>query len=308
LLSEETAGDPASDQKWVRHSVRYLCAALRQQGYAVSPMTVYRLLGELGYRLRANRKRFTGPPHPDRDRQFAYIASQKRRFAILGCPAISADSKQKELIGNFKNPGRVWCHQAEQVNAHDFQDDALARAVPYGLYDPRRDRGWVYVGLSANTAAFAVDALAHWWACSGRRMYPGADELLILCDAGGSNSCRTRLWKQQLQEKLADRWRLWVTVCHYPRGASKWNPVEHRLFSRISLNWAGKPLRTLATFLACIRGTTTQTGCPVRATLLERTYRDGVRVPDEEVQTWRIKRHEVCPQWNYTIKPRGTLY
>jgi hypothetical protein len=308
LLSEETAGDPAGGRKWVRHSVRYLSAALRRRGYAVSPMTVYRLLRELGYGLRANRKRFTGPPHPDRDRQFAYIAGQRRRFAILGYPALSVDGKQKELIGNFKNPGRVWCRQAEEVNAHDFRDDALERAVPYGLYDPRRDRGWVYVGLSADTAAFAVDAVAHWWAHAGRRAYPGADELLLLCDAGGSNSCRARLWKQQLQEKLADRWQLWVTVCHYPRGASKWNPVEHRLFSRLSSNWAGKPLRTLATFLACIRGTATEAGWPVGATLLDRAYEGGIRVPDQEVQSWRIKRHAVCPQWNYTIKPRGTIY
>jgi hypothetical protein len=308
LLNEETAGDPASDQKWVRHSVHYLSEVLQRQGHTVSPMTVHRLLGELGYGLKANRKRFTGPPHPDRDRQFAYIASQRQRFAILGYPALSVDAKQKELIGNFKSPGRVWCRQAEEVNAHDFRDDALARAVPYGLYDPRRDRGWVYVGLSANTAEFAVDAIASWWAGVGRGAYPDADELLLLGDAGGSNSCRTRLWKQQLQEKLADRWRLWVTVCHYPRGASKWNPVEHRLFSRISINWGGKPLRTLATFLACIRGTTTEAGWPVGATLLDWTYEDGIRVPDQEVQTWRIKKHAVCPQWNYTIKPRGTMY
>lgn len=308
LLREETAGDPAGDRKWVRHSVRYLTEALQRQGYAVSAMTVYRLLGELGYSLKANRKRFTGPPHPDRDRQFAYIAGQRQRFAILGYPLISVDGKHKELIGNFKNPGRVWCRQAEEVNAHDFRDDALARAVPYGLYDPRQDRGWVYVGLSADTAAFAVDAVAHWWAYSGQRLYPDADELLILCDAGGSNSCRARLWKQQVQEKLADRWGLGVTVCHYPRGASKWNPVEHRLFSRLSINWAGTPLRTLETLLACIAGTKTGAGWPVRAVLLGGTYEEGVRIADEEVQTWHIKRHSVCPRWNYTIKPRWSIY
>lgn len=308
LLRAETAGNPANGQRWVRHSVRYLSAALRRQGYAVSPMTIHRLLGELGYSPKANRKRFTGPAHPDRELQFAYIARQRQRFAILGYPVISVDTKKKELIGNFQNAGRVWCQEAEQVNAYDFRDDALARAVPYGLYDPRRDRGWVYVGLSADTAAFAVDAIARWWREAGRQAYPDADELLILCDGGGSNSYRTRLWKQQIQEKLADRWGLWVTVCHYPRGASKWNPVEHRLFSRISINWAGKPLRTLGTFLACIRGTKTEAGWPVRATLLAGTYEDGITVPDEEVQTWRITRHPVCPQWNYTIKPRGTIY
>lgn len=308
MLGEETAGDPANGRRWVRHSVRYLSAALRRQGFAISPMTVHRLLGELGYSPKANRKRFTGPPHPDRDRQFAYIARQRQRFAMLGCPVISVDAKKKELIGNFQNPGRVWCRQATQVNAYDFRDDALARAVPYGLYDPRRDRGWVYVGLSADTAEFAVDAIARWWREVGRRAYPRADELLILCDGGGSNSCRARLWKQQLQEKLADRGGLWVTVCHYPRGASKWNPVEHRLFSRISINWAGTPLRTLETFLACIRGTTTEAGWPVPAVLLAGAYEGGIAVPDEEVRTWRMTRHAVCPQWNYTIKPRWTNY
>ena len=308
LLRAETAGDPANGQRWVRPSVRYLSAALRRQGFAISPRTVHRLLGELEYSLRANRKRFTGPPHPDRDRQFAYLARQRQRFGMLGCPVISVDTKKQELLGNFQNPGRVWCRQAEEVNAYDFRDDALARAVPYGRYEPRRDRGWVYVGLSADTAEFAVDALARWWREVGRRAYPGADELLILCDGGGSNSCRGRLWKQQLQEKLADRWGLWVTVCHYPRGASKWNPVEHRLFSPISVNWAGQPLRTLATFLACIRGTETEAGAPVRAVLVAGAYEDGIRVPDEEVRTWRLTRHLVCPQWNYTIKPRWTIY
>jgi hypothetical protein len=308
LLREETAGNPCTAQKWVRHSVRYLSAALRRQGYDVSRMTVHRLLVRLGYSLRANRKRFTGPRHPDRNRQFDYLASQRQRFALLGLPMISVDTKKKELLGNFQNPGRVWGRRAEAVNAHDFRDDALARAVPYGVYDLRQDRGYVYVGLSADTAAFAVDGIARWWRAAGRWQYPDADELLIVCDAGGSNSCRTRLWKQQIQEKLADRWGLWVTVCHYPRGASKWNPADHRLFSRISVNWAGKPLRTLKTFLACIRGTRTKAGWAVNASVLQGTYEKGIRVPEREVRTWRLKSHAICPQWNYTIKPRGTLY
>jgi Rhodopirellula transposase DDE domain len=308
LLRQETAGDPRNGRKWVRHSVRWLAEALRRQGYAVSPMTVHRLLGRLGYALRANRKRFTGPAHPDRDRQFAYIAGQRQRFAIHDFPVISVDAKKKELIGNFKNPGRVWCRRAKEVNAHDFRDDALARAVPYGVYDTRRDRGYVYLGLAADTAQFAVDAIARWWRDAGRRHYPGAEELLILCDAGGSNSCRTRLWKQQVQEKLADRWGLTVTVCHYPRGASKWNPADHRLFSRISSNWAGQPLRSLETLLACVRGTQTQAGFAVRAALLPGTYEEGTKVPEHEVATWRLRSHAVCPQWNYTIKPRWAIY
>ena len=308
LLRQQTAGNPSNGQKWVRSSVQHLTESLRQQGYAVSTMTVYRLLDRLGYALRANRKRFTGPAHPDRDRQFRYLASQRQRFAILGCPVISVDTKKKELIGNFKNAGQVWCRQADEVNAHDFLDDAWYRAVPFGLYDPRHDRGWVYVGLSANTAEFAVDAIACWWQEEGRRLYPEADELLILCDSGGSNSCRTQLWKQQLQEKLADRWGLSVTVCHYPRGASKWNPVEHHLFSPISINWAGKPLRTLGTLLAYIRGTKTAAGFAVQAYLMPGKYAQGIKVPKEEVQTWRLKRHTMCPQWNYTIKPRWTIF
>jgi hypothetical protein len=308
LVEAQTAGRPGGGRKWVRHSVARLAARLRRQGYRVSATTVYRLLHDLGYTLKANRKRFTGPPHPDRDRQFAYIAGQRRRFAILGYPAISVDAKKKELIGNFKNPGRLWCRRAEEVNAHDFRDDAGGRVAPYGIYDPRQDRGWVYVGRSADTAEFAVDAIARWWRDEGRRWYPDADELLILCDAGGSNGCRARLWKQQIQAKLADRWGLWVTVCHYPRGASKWNPADHRLFSRISINWAGTPLRTLATFLACIRGTRTAAGFGVKAAVLTRTYRRGIEVPDQEVQTWRLDRHPICPDWNYTIKPRWTIF
>jgi Rhodopirellula transposase DDE domain len=308
LVEEQTAGSPTGGRKWVRPSVARLTAWLRRRGFAVSPATVYRLLDDLGYSLKANRRRFTGPPHPDRDRQFDYIAQQRRRFAVLGYPILSVDSKKKELLGDFKNPGRLWCRHADEVNAHDFPDDAVGRAVPYGVYDVRRDRGHVYVGLSADTAEFAVDAISRWWREEGRHFYPDADELLLLCDAGGSNSCRSRLWQQQIQEKLADRWGLWVTVCHYPRGASKWDPVEHRLFSPISVNWAGKPLRTVATLLACIRGTKTRTGFAVRATLLPREYREGIKIANEEVQTWRLQRHAVCPNWNYTIKPRWTLF
>jgi hypothetical protein len=295
-------------QRWVRHSVAYLANQLQRQGYDVSASTVYRLLDELEYSLKANRKRFTGPPHPDRDRQFEYLSSQRRLFNILGDPVISVDGKKKELLGNFKNPGRVWCRQAAAVNAHDFLDDALGRVAPYGVYEPRRDRGWVYVGLSAETAEFAVDAIARWWRDEGRWAYRQADELLVLADAGGSNSCRARLWKQQVQEKLADRWGLRVTVCHYPRGASKWNPVEHRLFSRISINWAGQPLRDLATLLACIRGTTTESGVAVKGTVLRRSYQEGIRISDEEMQSLCLHAHSVCPQWNYTIKPHWTMY
>jgi Rhodopirellula transposase DDE domain len=264
------------------------------------------LLRDRGYSLRANRKRFTGPPHPDRDRQFAYIADRRQHFAQAGLPVISVDTKKKELLGNFKNPGRAWCQQAQEVNAHDFLKDAVGRAVPYGVYDPRHDRGYVYVGLAAETAEFAVDAIDRWWRSRGGLLYPGAAALLILCDAGGGNSCSRRLWKAQLGQQLADGCGLSVSVCHYPTGASKWNPVEHRLFSHLSANWAGVPLRDLATLLALIRGTRTDSGQYVEAFVLRKRYRQGVAVPDEQMQALNITRHEVCPDWNYTIRPRIT--
>jgi DDE family transposase len=308
LLHEQTAGNPAGPQKWVRQSVRHLSEALRRRGHDVCPNTVRALLHELDYSLKANRKRFTGPAHPDRDRQFEYIAGQRRLFNILGSPVISVDAKKKELIGNFQNAGRVWCRRAAEVKAHDFRDDTVTRVVPYGIYLPRLDRGYVCVGLSAETGEFAADAIARWWREDGRWFYPEADELLILADAGGGNGCRRRLWQQQIQEKLADRWGLRVTVCHYPRGASKWNPVEHRLFSRISTNWAGQPLRSLSILLAYLRGTKTASGTTVRAVVLERPYPEGLKVSDEEMATLRLAKHPVCPDWNYTIKPRWSYY
>jgi hypothetical protein len=304
LLEGETAGDPMTTRRWIRRSVRHLTEELQRQGYDVCPMTVRDLLQELGYSLRANRKRFTGPPHPDRDRQFRYIARQRQRFAMTGQPVLSVDTKKKELIGNFKNAGRKWCRRSDEVNAHDFRKDASAVAVPYGLYDLRHDRGSVYVGLSADTSEFAVDALDWWWQEQGRSLYAGAKELLLLCDTGGSNSCSRRLWKQQLQVKLADRWGLEVTVDHYPAGASKWNPVEHRLFSYISINWAAEPLRTLETLLACIRGTRTESGRFVEATVVEKEYPGGIKVSNGEMRDLLVVKHEICPRWNYTIKPR----
>jgi hypothetical protein len=304
VLREQTAGDPTGRRQWVRHSLTRLRELMRRRGCPVSRMTIRRLLRRLGYSLKANRKRFTGPPHPDRDRQFEYLTRRRRLFNILGLPVISVDTKKKELLGNFKNSGRQWRQQPKEVNAHDFRDDACGRGVPYGIYLPRGDRGYIYLGLSADTAAFAVDAIADWWARVGRFDFPEADELLILADAGGSNGCRNWLWKQQLQEKLADRWGLRVTVCHYPRGASKWNPVDHKLFSRISRNWAGEPLVSVAAMLALIRGTTTESGQPVRATLVRRKYQRSIRVSAAEVKSLRLDRHATCPQWNYTIRPR----
>jgi hypothetical protein len=291
-----------SRQKWVRLSLARLQELLAKRGHDLDTHTVRRLVLKLGYSLKANRKRCTGPPHPDRDRQFRYIARLKKRFFRAGWPVLSVDTKKKELVGNFKNAGRSWCAQAEEVNAHDFPQDALARASPYGIYLPQLDRGYVYVGVSQDTPAFAVDAISHWCQSHGRRLYPKTKRMLILADCGGSNGCRPRLWKQQLQQ-LADREQLTITVCHYPRGASKWNPVEHRLFSFISINWAGKPLRTLQTLLGYIRDTETETGLKVEAVLLPGQYQTGVKVSKQEWKAIRLHRHKICPSWNYTISP-----
>jgi len=266
-------------------------------------MTVRRLLKKMGYLLKANRKRFAGPPHPDRDRQFRYIARVKKLFLATGHPVISVDAKKKELIGNFENPGRVWCQQAEEVNAHDFRQDAVGRAVPYGIYDLKHNLGHVYVGTSAETSEFAVDAISLWWENEDRPTFPNEEKLLILSDAGGSDGYRFRLWKKQIQEQLADRLGIEVMVCHYPPGASKWNPIEHRLFSYISLNWAGKPLRSFETMLGYIRGTTTETGLQVEAFLVDRVYQKGIKVSAKEMKTLNLQRRRVCPDWNYIIKP-----
>ena len=292
-------------QKWVRSSLRHLSKTLEAQGHPACPKTVGRLLKKLDYTLKANRKRLAGAQHPDRNRQFEYLEAQKQLFLSHGWPVISIDAKKKELIGNFKNAGQCWCQEAEVVNDHDFAQDAMGKAVPYGIYDLNHNRGYVYVGQSADTAEFAVAGIARWWQDFGQHDFPTAPCLLTLCDSGGSNGYRLQLWKVQLQEQLADRLGLNVTVCHYPTGASKWNPVEHRLFGPISINWAGKPLRSFETMLALIRGTTTQTGLQVAAFLVEQTYRRGIKVPDEVMQGLNLERHETCPNWNYTLKPRA---
>ena len=269
-------------QKWVRRSLSQLRKALGEQRCHISRTTISRLLRKLGYSLKANRKRFTGPPHPDRDRQFRYIERVKKLFLAAGHPVISVDAKKKELIGNFKNPGRTWCRQADEVNAHDFRQDAIARAVPYGIYDLKHNLGSVYVGTSAETSEFAVDAICMWWEDEDRPTFPDESKLLILSDAGGSDGCHFRLWKKQLQEQLADRLGVEVMVCHYPTGTSKWNPIEHRLFSYISLNWAGKPLRSIGVMVGYIRDTATETGLKVKAFLVEREYKKGIKVSDKE--------------------------
>ena len=295
-----------SGQKWVRSSLRSLSARLTAAGHPVSPPTVGRLLRTLDYALHVNAKKIeASATHPDRAAQFDYIAQQRQAFTEAGRPIVSVDTKKKELIGNFKNAGRTWRQEAEAVNVHDFRSQGLGRAVPYGIYDVTHNHGVVYVGSSGDTAQFAVAALVQWWQTRGQRAFPQADQLLILADGGGSNGYRSRLWKHQLQERVCDELGLMVTVCHYPPGCSKWNPIEHRLFGPMSLNWAGYPLHTWETLLAYIRGTTTATGLEVDAEQIEGDYPTGRRVSDAEMAALDLTVHAVCPAWNYTLCPRS---
>lgn len=293
-----------SEQKWVRRSLTYLARQLAKRHFRISRTTIRRLLKKLKCGLCRNRKSLTEGSHPDRDRQFRYIARLKRLFLAAGLPVISVDTKKKELIGNFLNPGRTWRREPEKVNVHDFRQDALGRAVPYGIYDLTHNEGYVYVGTSYDTPEFAAYAIAQWWANPDRPRFQREDKLLILADAGGSNNCRFWLWKQQVQEQLADRFGIEVMICHYPTGASKWNPVEYRLFSQISCNWAGKPLRSFTAMLNYIRGTATGTGLIVKAFLVERTFEKGQKVSDEQRVALNLHRRHICPNWNYVIKPR----
>ena len=304
LLREDTAGDPMGRRGlWTGLRLEEICDRLKQLGIMVSPNTVRRLLDVLGYALHANRKSLSGPQSPERDCQFRYIQHQRQEFTHSGLPIISVDTKKKELVGPFKNAGRIWSREALPVNDHDFRSQAKGMAIPRGLYDVLANRGSVLIGTSHDTPQFAVDAIVDWWRNEGRRRYRQSEELLILADSGGSNGARCRLWKYALQEKLVDPYQMAVTVCHYPTGASKWNPIEHRLFSRISQNWAGRPLDSYETILKYIRTTTTSTGLKVRASLINRVYQTGQVVPEERRQALRITRHKVLPQWNYTLRP-----
>jgi hypothetical protein len=306
ILTDEAAGDPMGGKRWVRSSLDHLSKALNDRGYDASSTVVSRLLGNLGYSPKANeRKQGQSKPNcPERDEQFRYIATQRQCFIAAGRPVISVDTKKKELIGNFRNPGKTWRKKAESVDEHDFPSAAECRAVPFGIYDMMRNKGHVYVGVSNDTPEFAVASIAKWWEQEGRSAYPRADHLLILADGGGSNGCRARAWKCNLQSLVSNRFGLTLTVCHYPTGCSKWNPVEHRLFSYISINWAGKPLRSLEIMLNYIRGTSTETGLEVEAFLDERFYKKSVRYSHTDVDRLCLDAHDVCPQWNYTISPQ----
>src|SRR5262245_20181934 len=304
LLADDTAGDPMCEKKWVRVTQARLSQQLEEHGYRVTDKTVARLLRDMGFSLKANRRRQMKTRCPERDEQFQYIALQKRTFLAGGFPVISVDTKKKELIGPFRNNGRVWCKEAEEVDEHDFPSLAECRAVPFGTYDLGRNAGYVVVGVSNNTPRFAVKAISRWWQEDGHPAYGEIRQLLILADCGGANGCSSKAWKLNLQQELCDKMGLTVTVCHYPTGCSKWNPIERRLFSQISINWAGKPLKSLGIMLGYIRGTTTTTGLRVKAYLDEETYPKGQKVSREEMDRLDLSRHDVCPRWNYTLRPR----
>ena len=304
LIAPYTAGDPMSDQKWLNCRLCDIRQQLDRRGHRVSKSVISRVLHAHNYSLRVNVKKHAGKQHPDRDRQFEYIRTQRHAHQAAGYPLISVDTKKKERVGNFKNAGQAWRQAPDEVDAHDFPQDAIGRAVRYGIYDLRYNCGTVYLGQSADTPTFAVDNIAHWCRTEMQQRDPHATQLLIEVDSGGSNGARSRVWKEQLQAQVADALQIRITVCHYPTGTSKWNPIEHRLFSEISKTWAGCPLRSFALVQHYIDDTSTQTGLRVRAHLVTTSYATGRKVSDEVMATLNIHAHEVCPQWNYTIYPR----
>jgi hypothetical protein len=305
LVEPSTRGDPQSPLRWTCKSVRKLAAELRAMGHTIGPQKVSELLADLGYSLQSNRKTKEGASHPDRNAQFVHINAAVTAFQQRGAPVISVDTKKKELVGDFKNNGREWQRQHEPtpVRVHDFLDPALGKAIPYGVYDVGKNEGWVNVGVDHDTAEFAVESIRGWWRRMGRRAYPDATELLITADGGGSNSYRTRLWKVALQE-FATTSGLRITVNHYPPGTSKWNKIEHRMFSHITQNWRGRPLESLETIVSLIGSTTTTTGLRVRAALDRHQYRTAQKVTDEAVARVNLTPKSFHGEWNYTIAPR----
>jgi len=304
LVDPLSRGDPESPLRWTCKSTRQLATELAKNGHAGSDWLIRQLLYTLGYSLQANRKTKEGTRHPDRDTQFRYINALMVRQLKLGQPGISVDTKKKELVGNFKNNGQQWRPRGDpqKVRVHDFIDPSKGKAIPYGVYDLAQNRGWVSVGIDHDTASFAVNTILRWWKEMGSKGYRQAKSLLIVADSGGSNGSRVRLWKWELQ-RLSDATRLTVHVCHLPPGTSKWNKIEHRLFSFISKNWRGQPLLTHATIVKLIAGTRTSTGLKVRCILDRRRYPKKVHISNEQVATIRLKLDSFHGDWNYTIQP-----
>jgi len=308
ILEDETGGAPTGGKKWTRTTAETVAQCLRNHlGIEISATTVRRLLNKLDYSLKSNKKCLCCGSSPDRDKQFNIIKGLREEFKRAGDPIVSIDTKKKELIGQFKNPGCIWCVEPLPVKDHDFRSEAEGIASPYGIYDLARNTGVLVVGISADTCEFAVNAIATWWENHGRQEYPNAKRLLLLADGGGSNGARCRAFKAFIQEKITDVYGIKVTVAHYPTGASKWNPIEHRMFSEITKNWAGRPLESFEILLNYARGTTTKTGFRIEEAYLDkREYPKGYKVSDKEFEQLNITRAKELGKWNYTISPKIT--
>ena len=304
LIDPTTRGDPMSPLRWTCKSTHELAQALTEQGHALSPRTVGRLLNAAGYSLQGNRKTKEGAEHPDRNAQFEHINATVKRLQQRSQPVISVDTKKKELVGEFKNAGREWQPKGQPltVKTHDFMDPELGKAIPYGVYDLSRNEGWVSVGIDHDTAQFAAQAIHRWWKKMGAKRYPNAKQLLITADGGGSNGSRSRLWKVALQD-LALRLHLPIHVCHFPPGTSKWNKIEHRMFCHITQNWRGQPLVSHDVIIALIAHTTTRAGLKIRAALDPASYPTGTKISDQELASLNLKRHKFHGEWNYTLLP-----
>jgi len=306
LVDPVTRGDPMSLLRWTCKSAGKLAAALKTQGHVVSERTVNRLLHDLGYSLQANRKTLEGRAHPDRDAQFQYINWRAKTFQRQGQPVVSVDTKKKELVGQFRQSGREWHPQGqpEELQVHDFPNEALGKVIPYGVYDEATNTGWVSVGIDHDTAAFAVETVRRWWRYMGSKVYPRAKRLLITAHGGGSNGSRCRLWKVELQQ-LADEIGLHISVCHFPPGTSKWNKIEHRMFCYITENWRGRPLVRREVVVNLIGHTTTKTGLAIRSALDENRYPTGREVTAQQMESLAIKQDKFHGEWNYTLRPRA---
>ncbi|WP_095990890.1 ISAzo13 family transposase [Cystobacter fuscus] len=307
MVAPTTRGDPMSPLRWTCKSTRNLAAELRHEGFVVSHMSVGKKLHELGYNLHALRKNQEGTSHPDRNAQFEHISAMVEDFQARNQPVISVDTKKKELVGSFRNVGREWqpTGRPEEVNVHDFPEDAVGKAIPYGVFDMTRNEAWVSVGRDHDTPAFAVASIRQWWKTMGLPAYPSATELLITADAGGSNGYRTRAWKKELQE-LADDTGLNIHVCHFPPGTSKWNKIEHRLFCHITQNWRGKPLTSFETVVNLIGRTRTTRGLRVKARLDKKQYPTGVEITKTEMKRLALRKDDFHGDWNYLLEPRRT--
>jgi len=293
-----------SERKWTHQTAEKVADTLTEDGINVSATVVRRLLHQMDYSLKSNKKCLSAGNSSDRDSQFNMIMALREEFEQDGDPIISVDTKKKELIGLFKNSGAVWCKEAKKVKDHDFRSEAIGIAVPYGIYDPVKNSGLIVVGQSADTPEFAVNCILEWWRRYGRARYPNSRRLLILADSGGSNGARPRAWKLFLQEKLADESGITITVAHYPSGASKWNPIEHRMFSEVSKNWAGVPLESFDTVVNYASSTETKSGLRVASCRDPRTYQKGIKVSDKQMRTIATTKSDFLALWNYTITPR----